>query len=112
MPQYTPQPPRRVPFFDAHRHPARRADFTQDRSELADQIKEIILHSGMTFDQVVNDATRGAIRQLCIADAARPFVLVPRPMGRVDWRFNIHKTLELSDRPKNEEIAQKVRHKK
>lgn len=92
-------------IFDAHRHTARRADLTHDRSELADQIKEIIPHSGMTFDQVVNDATRGVIRQFCIADAARPCRLAPRPMGTVDCRFSLNTTLVLLGQLEDEELA-------
>lgn len=75
---------------------------------LAKELKEIAQRSGRSFKQVVNDALRAGIRDGHIADASRPYRLMPQSMGVVDSRLDLDKALSLADSLEDRELAGKL----
>ncbi|MDE0264865.1 MAG: ribbon-helix-helix protein, CopG family [Bryobacterales bacterium] len=75
---------------------------------LAKELKEIAQRSGRSFKQVVNDALRAGVRDEHLADASRPYRLMPQSMGVVDSRLDLDKALSLADSLEDRELAGKL----
>jgi len=79
---------------------------------IAKALKDTAHRTGKSYKEVVNETLRAGLTAKRIISQAKPYKVKPVSLGKVPARYNLTKSLHLSDQLENEEIIRELDMKK